>query len=228
MQSLIQAYIHADPFGRFIFYTLFMLAIVSWSVLAYKVWIIYQLRQSYKKHEALLKTKNILETTLTHKPGPHPFLQLHDVLKKNVLQILQKNRSSEDEATFLSTADLALIKSQLESTITKQMKILQRNLFILPTVMTLAPFLGLLGTVWGILIIFSGLQIHSVSGPSGAILSGFSMAMATTILGLLIAVPSLIAYNYLKHSIAELSKDMENFSQGMLSVIETQYRKVDA
>ena len=93
--------------------------------------------------------------------------------------------------------------------------------------MALAPFLGLLGTVWGMLVTFSGLKSHAVSMANAAVLSGLSTALATTVLGLLIAIPALIAYGYLRNAVLEINRDMENFSQVLLTTIEMQYRKVD-
>jgi biopolymer transport protein TolQ len=58
-------------------------------------------------------------------------------------------------------------------------------------------------------------------------MGGLAMALGTTVLGLLVAIPALIAYNYLKAKIAHLSADMEDFSQLLLTSVELQYRQVD-
>ena len=87
--------------------------------------------------------------------------------------------------------------------------------------------MGLLGTVWGILTTFSELQ--SATGPTNqTVLSGLSLALATTVLGLIDAIPALIGYNYLKNSIRDFETDMEGFSTEILASVELQYRRVDA
>jgi biopolymer transport protein TolQ len=90
----------------------------------------------------------------------------------------------------------------------------------------LAPFLGLLGTVWGILTTFSEMTTQSGGGHQ-AILSGLSLALATTVLGLVDAIPALIGYNYLKNTIQEFETEMGEFAHLALASIELQYRKVD-
>jgi biopolymer transport protein TolQ len=105
--------------------------------------------------------------------------------------------------------------------------VLEKDLFILSTSVTLAPFLGLLGTVWGILVTFSELQAGSSAGSNTAIIGGLSTALSTTVLGLVIAIPALIAYNYLKNNLRMFTSDMEDFLHNLISTLELQYRKVD-
>ena len=102
------------------------------------------------------------------------------------------------DSVYLSKGDIDLIESGIDGIILEQSKYLEKNLFILSTIITLAPFLGLLGTVWGILITFSNLHA-GISSVNTAVLWGISMALATTVFGLVVAIPALIAYNYLKN-----------------------------
>ena len=98
---------------------------------------------------------------------------------------------------------------------------------MLSTIVTLAPFLGLLGTVWGILVAFNELQGGASLGSSTALLGGLSTALTTTVLGLLIAIPALIGYNYLKNAIRSYEKEMEDFGGYLTAQVELQYRQVD-
>ena len=66
-----------------------------------------------------------------------------------------------------------------------------------------------------------------MSSNSHAILGGLSLALATTVLGLVDAIPALIGYNYLKNSIRDFELDMEGFAHETLASVEMQYRKVD-
>ena len=63
--------------------------------------------------------------------------------------------------------------------------------------------MGLLGTVWGILVTFSGLQSNGLSSANSSVLSGLSMALGTTVFGLVVAIPALVGYNYLKSIIGD-------------------------
>jgi biopolymer transport protein TolQ len=153
---------------------------------------------------------------------PHPFFEIYKALKQKTLQIISRNH-----LYVLSEADLGLIDSQVQAVLAAQYKLLEKNLFILSTVVTLGPFLGLLGTVWGILLTFMELNARTGVSNNAAMLVGLSMALATTVIGLVVAIPALIGYNYLKNAGREYRRDMEDFSQLLVSTLELQYRKPD-
>lgn len=228
------SYQHSDFLGKGIFWALFILSALSWFVLIYKIWQAIKIRQISKEFEA--KFEKIKHTpfslSFVEPQGiPHPFLNLYQITKEKTVEILEKNRffteKEEPKKIFLSQADVDMIDSHLESTISTQSKFLRKYLFVLPTIISLAPFLGLLGTVWGILLTMSELHVKTPVATNQALLCGISMALATTVVGLIVAIPALVAYHYLKSTTFDLMKDMENFSQRLLTVIEMQYRRAD-
>jgi biopolymer transport protein TolQ len=239
MHAFTGAYAQADFFGKLIFLGLFAISMVCWIVLLYKLWVLKQVRRCSNRFiEALLKKKESLFDIrieglpkMLHKELPHPFYNLLSILKEKTMEILDKNHffvgASQNSPVYLSRSDVEMIETHMHAVMMTQKDRLEKNLFILSTITTLAPFLGLLGTVWGILVTFSGLQSQGAMGSSASILGGLSTALATTILGLLIAIPSLIAYNYLKNGIRSYFSEMEGFSHQLLSTVELQYRKVD-
>ena len=91
----------------------------------------------------------------------------------------------------------------------------------------LAVAVGILITVWGILIAFSELGSGGSAGSNMAILGGLSTALATTVMGLIIAIPALVSSNYLRNRLKYYSSDMEEFLYELLSSVELQYRKAD-
>lgn len=229
----ISAYAQSDWFGKGIFWALFALSAVSWTVLIHKTWLYYQVRKLSEEFTNLFSEKEPLGLQFTRSKGhllevPHPFFEIYKALKQKTLQIISRNHFfAPNAATVLSEADLGLIDSQVQSVLASQYKLLEKNLFILPTIVTLGPFLGLLGTVWGILLTFSELPTRGISVSNTAMLTGLSMALATTVIGLVIAIPALIANNYLKNAAREYRRDMEDFSQLLLATLELQYRKPD-
>jgi biopolymer transport protein TolQ len=108
-----------------------------------------------------------------------------------------------------------------------QTKFLEKSLYVLSTTVSLAPFLGLLGTVWGILTTFSELQNQGTGNTHQMVLGGLSLALATTVLGLIDAIPALIGFNYLKNDVKDFQTEMESFSNELLASVELQYRQVD-
>lgn len=251
-----EAYSESDILGKLIFLGLYALSICSWSILIYKIWVTYQAKKhALRFHEAfqLQKLNPLsLDCEWIHKKNSiNPFLDLYQVLKKQCLEVLTKNRhfnklqqndaigngnstafnQSNVTASSLSLSDIDYIASHLSIQVAQQVKFLERHLYILSTTVSLAPFLGLLGTVWGILTTFSQLQAQTGGAGGGThqlVLGGLSLALATTVLGLLDAIPALVGYNYLKNSVRDFATEMEGFSNEILAAVELQYRKVDA
>lgn len=245
MSSFVHTYFQADFFGKMIFLGLFFISIVSWFYLLHKLWLLKQVRYHSREFRSKIQQHkdSILGISLEHLPKvqnkeiPHPFAHIFLTLKQKTVELLDKNHFHADKPSyvenpnpsqvFLSNADIELIDSHLHATTMKQKETLQKNLFILPTIVTLAPFMGLLGTVWGILITFSGMQSSNLLSSNTLMLSGLSTALTTTVLGLLIAIPALVGYSYLKNINRSLNAEMHDFCHDLLSTIALQYRKVD-
>lgn len=232
-----QAYSHSDLFGKSIFFALFILSVLSWTLLIFKISLTHKLKKSSKNFEKafLQKKDQPLNIRFDSSSPSIPYQEIYKNVKQATLEVLNKNRffiSKEDQEDspqqiYLSDADIEMVWVHAQTSISSTNKSLEKYLFILPTIVSLGPFLGLLGTVWGILVTFSGLANNSFLNNNQVVISGLSMALATTVLGLLVAIPALVAHNYLKSVIKEFRKEMENFSHHLLTTIEMQYRRVD-
>lgn len=227
MGTFFQAYAQADFFGKLIFFALFLLSCASWIFLIQKFLLLKKIRLSASRFKKLA-TLHKEELLNLNSKSSNPFSVLFNALKERTLALLDKNHYfAEKNQNFLSKADIDFLESHLHTTIAKQKGRIEKNLFILSTTVALAPFLGLLGTVWGILISFGELQAgHSVTSNT-VILGGLSTALTTTVLGLLIAIPALISNNYFKSLSNTFTIEMIDFGDFLLSMIELQYRKVD-
>jgi biopolymer transport protein TolQ len=230
---IFDAYAHSDIFGKLIFLALFTISILSWVLLVYKIWFMYTTKKLSNEFYALFHHNKEALFSLdtlpipTHKEVPNSFFELYYTLKLQTLEILNKNKISlqESDKVYLSSPDIEFIETQLYTKASAHKKSLEKYLFVLSTVVTLAPFLGLLGTVWGILVTFG--DLNSIGANNNIALSGLSMALATTVLGLVVAIPALISYNYLKNNINDFVTDMEHFSHELIALVEKLYRKVE-
>lgn len=236
----IEAYGLSDWLGKGIFIALYLLSIVSWIILICKLRQIYiaKKKATLFRHELFQKPAHLLKLAPADSSQENnPFFAIYTALRKHTINLLNKNRLHSPEGgsagenagnCYLSTADLDFIQAHLVTTGTAQIHLLDRNLFILSTTVSLAPFLGLLGTVWGILVTFSALQHSGAAAASNQmVLGGLSLALATTVLGLLDAIPALIGYNYLKNEIRSFETEQESFSTELLATLEIYYRKVE-
>jgi biopolymer transport protein TolQ len=232
--QFVSAYVQSDWFGKTIFCSLFLLSAISWWVLIHKVWIYFQMRRLSNEFMGQFSDKDPLGLQFIRPlkgrllEVPHPFFEVYKTLKQHVLQVISRNHFyiPAQEPSFLSESDMGLVESQVYTAIASQIKKLEKNMFILSTVVTLGPFLGLLGTVWGILVTFSELhQKQFAAGGNVSMLSGLSLALTTTVLGLIVAIPALVGYNYLKNAGREYRRDLEDFSQLLLTAVQIHYRR---
>lgn len=231
----IDSYVSSDLFGKLIFLALFALSIISWLLIVYKGISL----QRAKKNSGLFYTR-FCEQQKSYSGAPlavdiatlqdkelNPYLTLYQSLKKQAICLLSKNKeaiSDKGKSSWLTSYDLETLAVNLQSEGAMQIKKLEENLHLLSTIVSLAPFLGLLGTVWGILITFSHMQ--QLAG-SQSILEGLSLALTTTVLGLVDAIPALIGYNCLKNSVRDFRVEMDDFSNTLISAVEMEYRPVE-
>ena len=119
------------------------------------------------------------------------------------------------------TNKLSLERS-LQLGMNEELSRLEQNMNWLATTATVSPFIGLLGTVWGIINAFQGLA-QAGSASLRAVAPGISEALVTTAIGLIAAIPAAIFYNYFGNSIKEIGAKMEDFSLEFLNTTEQKF-----
>lgn len=225
----LDAYIDSDLLGKAIFLALIAMSLLSWSILLHKLWLTWKVKEGSLAFRKTFIENRATPLSVVHAASDYPnaFGIIHEVLKDKTVEILERNRAHTNKTAHLSTADISLLETHGTTAIASLSKYLDKHLYILSTIVTLAPFLGLLGTVYGILVTFTGLQTDASHGSNQVILGGLSLALTTTVLGLVDAIPALIGYNYLKNVVHNFETDMERFATDILSSIELQYRPVE-
>ncbi|MFO7871033.1 MAG: MotA/TolQ/ExbB proton channel family protein [Kiritimatiellia bacterium] len=118
------------------------------------------------------------------------------------------------------------IRNIAERTMADQVLLLENHMGLLATATTTAPFLGLLGTVWGVMDAFGGMAF-TANPMLSEVAPGISGALLTTVVGLLVALPSAIGYNMLSDRIRRFCVEMDNFVQELMSELERQYLRQD-
>lgn len=231
-----QAYTSSDGFGKLIFLGLFLLSFISWAVIIKKTYLLRNVRKLHEMMQGKIRKSSTeilqmdLKTDLLHSKwgATSPYINLYQAFKAKTLQILEKNTyfHGVDNPVFLSHSDVQIIEADVEAIILTESKRLEKHLFVLSTAAALAPLLGILGTVWGMLISLSQMQLGGAAS-NNIVLSGLATALATTVLGLVIAIPALIAYNYLRTTHKSIMAEMWDVKNSLLCIIELQYRKVE-
>jgi biopolymer transport protein ExbB/TolQ len=137
-----------------------------------------------------------------------------------------KSTAREGRKGTLSLKSMEHVKRALERTVAQESLKLESGLILLAIAVSGAPFLGLLGTVWGVMSTFSGIA-QKGQADLAAMAPGVSAALITTVAGLLVAIPSMFGYNYLVHTLRVLTVELDNFAQELVSRMEIEYLRDD-
>jgi biopolymer transport protein ExbB/TolQ len=123
----------------------------------------------------------------------------------------------------LGQRSVGAVRNVAERSMADHVLLFEDRMGLVATAASTAPFLGLLGTVWGVMESFGGMAMGGAAMLS-AVAPGISGALLTTVVGLLVALPSAVGYNLLSDSIRRTSVEMDNFVDELMADVERQYQ----
>ena len=206
--SLMNLFIRADIIVKSVIIILIACSVYSWAVIIEKFKLFKKINQSSEEFETKFWNSKSAESFYNNLPG-----NINDPMAfifKDAMQNLLKRRSKTDLN--------ARMTSMLETGIEKQMSKITKGFTFLATVGSTAPFIGLFGTVWGIMNSFQSIAI-SRNTSLAIVAPGIAEALFATALGLLAAIPAVIAYNKFNNDSLKYSQKLENFSKRFLTII---------
>src|SRR5262249_47342410 len=137
-----------------------------------------------------------------------------------------KSTLREGRKGSVSLKSMEHVKRTLERSVAQESLKLESGLILLAIAVSGAPFLGLLGTVWGVMSAFSYVALKGTASLD-ALAPGVSAALVTTVAGLLVAIPSMFGYNWLVHNLRVMTVELDNFAQELVSKMETEFLRDD-
>ena len=206
--SLLSLFIRADIIVKSVIIILIVCSIYSWAVIIEKFRLFKKINQTTEEFETKFWNSKSAESFYNNLPG-----NIEDPMAlvfKDAMQNLLKRKSKVDLHERMTT--------MLETGIEKQMSKIGKGYTFLATVGSTAPFIGLFGTVWGIMNSFQSIAI-SRNTSLAIVAPGIAEALFATALGLLAAIPADIAYNKFNNDSILYSKRLENFSKRFLTII---------
>ncbi|MDC3049196.1 protein TolQ [bacterium] len=206
--SLINLFIRADIVVKSVIIMLIACSIYSWAVIIEKYRLFKKINQSTEEFETKFWNSKSAETFYNNLPT-----NVQDpmaLIFKDAMQNLLKRRSRTDLNNRMTT--------MLETGIEKQISKITKGFTFLATVGSTAPFIGLFGTVWGIMNSFQSIAI-SRNTSLAIVAPGIAEALFATALGLLAAIPAVVAYNKFNNDSIKYSQKLENFSKRFLTII---------
>ena len=206
--SLWSLFIRADFIVKSVILMLIGCSIYSWAIIIEKFRLFKKINLESEEFEDKFWKSKSAETFYNNLPVnlENPMALLFKDSMQTLLKV--KNKSNLNER----------MSSVLEVNIEKQMVTLEKGFTFLATVGSTAPFIGLFGTVWGIMNSFQSIAI-SRNTSLAIVAPGIAEALFATALGLLAAIPAVVAYNKYNNDSKKYSQKLENFSKRFLSII---------
>ena len=206
--SIISLFLRADIIVKSVMIILIASSVYSWAIIFDKIRVFRKINKSAEEFEDKFWKSKSAETFYNNLPASvdDPMAQLFKTSMQTVIK--SRSRSNLNEK----------LPGILEINIEKQMSAIDKNYTFLATVGSTAPFIGLFGTVWGIMNSFQSIAI-SRNTSLAIVAPGIAEALFATALGLLAAIPAVVAYNKFSNDSKKFSQKLENFSKRFLTIV---------
>ena len=221
--ELLYVWTQARPEAKVIIVFLIFFSIVAWSVMVSKA---VQMRRARKLNyyfdQEFHAQKNVLD--IFDRKVKVEGCPIYEVYQAGCVQLDARLRGPTGERSKqqVSLKNMEHVKRAMENVVAQESLKLESGLILLAIAVSGAPFIGLLGTVWGVMSTFAG--IAQLGNASMAVMApGVSAALITTVAGLLVAIPSMFGYNWLVHNLRAFTVGLDNFAQELVSRMETEF-----
>lgn len=216
--DVVQLVADAGPVGKLVLLLLFGFSIVSWALIAHKAWqfsrvrrqtlsFVKVFRDTRRSGAVLGAAKNLRESPLAQMyAAAYPEFSVFDVTE----------RAAHGEG--FEPERLEAVHRSLRRTAAIETSRLERHLPFLATTASSTPFIGLFGTVWGVMTAFHGIGKEGSAGLA-VVAPGISEALIATAAGLAAAIPAVIAYNYFVSRVRSWGAEMDGFTLDFLNVL---------
>ena len=207
--SIYYAFRNSDVLGQSIVVLLFLFSMVTWCIMIEKG---ISLRSALRDSAAFLAKFRSKRSPMTfsdrieEEPSPAARVCEAAYLRLHQLDIEQP----DGRRRILTENEIDIVRATLEQAVADQIIVLEGKMIFLATAVSISPFLGLFGTVWGIMLAFTELAIAGKADIQ-TLAPGVSGALLTTVLGLVVAIPSVIGYNIITSQIKSTIVHLDNF-----------------
>ena len=199
---------------------LILLSVASWAIIFNK-WRLY--RKTRNEADSFSHTfwgGTDMDTVLAGIPQQYPDSSLPNIFQAGYREFMRTRRdaSQEESGKIVAAGGMDGIRRSLDAALSREMEKLSRNLAFLATVGSTSPFIGLFGTVWGIVNAFQSIALTQNTSLT-AVAPGIAEALVATAFGLIAAIPAVVAYNKFTSDLKRMAANMEQFSSEFLNII---------
>jgi biopolymer transport protein ExbB/TolQ len=218
------AFEKATTEGKITILTLFVLSMFSWTIIITKFRQLQRARKGARLFfDAYSSTRDPLDIKRKGEQFPGaPAFQLYIRGADELEYHLKKNPIVVNGEPRISTASFEAVKVTLEEAASASSMALEKGMIVLSTAVAGGPFIGLLGTVWGVMETFAGVA-RANSASLTAMAPGVAGALIATVTGLLVAIPAMFAYNFMVTTIRAITQELDGFATRYSTQIEHVY-----
>ena len=229
--NIAELVLQVGPVGRMVLVVLLFFSVMMWAIIIQKLIYLQKSQTQSRSFQKYFLSSNNLTHIYAHcKSLQDSHLARLYVTGYGALRGLQRKRSEtkstqsedKDDEVSITTSDIKEMTRVLSIKSAQEMVFLEKYLIFLATAGSAAPFIGLFGTVWGVMDAFRGLGLRS-SASIGAVAPGISEALIATAAGLAVAIPAVIGYNYFVNKGKSIGSEMDSFSSEFLSIVERNF-----
>ncbi|MBR4416063.1 MAG: MotA/TolQ/ExbB proton channel family protein [Victivallales bacterium] len=216
---LKDAFFQSDIIGRLIVIALGVASVIAWSIMLYKGLQVFSLRSACQKfNREFVGTNSVLALGIRLNPEEGPLQAICDAGFKSLKETLSAGGGDDRSLMFgelprqLTDAEIEKVRTSMTCCLNVQRMQMMDQMVILSTIVSLSPFCGLFGTVWGVMMTF--VQLAAQQGKKadlGQLAPGVSGALLTTVVGLMVAIPSVFGNNIILNMIDKICADMDMF-----------------
>jgi biopolymer transport protein TolQ len=226
-ETIVQMVTGSGAVVQAVLFLLLGFSVLSWAIVFTKA---RQMRRAERESERFIDifwdAKNLTAiNTASLDLKESPVAQVFRAGYQELIRLTRAKRQAaggEDMSTDLGGVEN--VERAMKRATTQEITKLERSLTFLATTASAAPFVGLFGTVWGIMNAFRGLSVTQSSSIQ-AVAPGISEALIATAIGLAAAIPAVMAYNYFSGKVRVLSAEMDNFASEFLNIAERHFLK---
>lgn len=222
--AAVYAIENATTEGKATVIVLLILSLFSWTIILTKFRQLLIARKAAKKFfDAYSATRDPLDIK---KRGEEfdgaPAYALYERGAEELAYQLEKNPVTVKGERRISSSSFEAVKVVLEEAAAGQAMSLEKGMIVLSTAVAGGPFIGLLGTVWGVMSTFAGIAASN-SASLTAMAPGVAAALVATVTGLLVAIPAMFGYNFMVTTIRHITQELDGFASRYANQIEHSY-----
>ena len=229
--SLVNGFLQSSMMGKGIVVVQLAASVVMVAVVLGKIKeLAHVARVTRRVSRDVMTGRDVLEYYLARHPSSHTAIEniYHGTCERLFKLLSPDSRSTLSHGQGAASAALTrneveLVKSHCEHILDEEELRIEHGMGVIATVVALAPMLGLLGTVWGVLDAFADMGAAG-SATIATMAPAISSALVTTVVGLLIAIPGVCAFNRLNATVRGLSADMEGFADDLVGRVALEFQ----